>query len=38
MYNYQPSLDLDLTGVNPDNKIKNEPHTIGDIGYRGVVP
>lgn len=38
MYNYQPSLDLDLTGVNPDNKIKNEPHTIGDLGYRGVVP
>lgn len=38
MYNYQPSLDLDLTGQNPDNKIKAEPHTIGDSEYRGIVP
>lgn len=38
MYNYQPSLDLDLTGVNPDNKIKNEPHTLNTGEYRAIVP
>lgn len=38
MKNYQISLDLDLTGRNKDNLIKNEPHTLTAMGNRAIIP
>lgn len=33
-----PVLDLDITGVNPNNRIVDEPHTLSDKKVRSIAP
>lgn len=35
---FQPELDLDLTGINKDNRVYNEPHTLHNLKNRAIVP
>lgn len=35
---YHPSLDLDPTGANPDNKVVMEPHTLSNKAVRSIAP
>lgn len=34
----QVSLDLDITGLNPDNRISDEPHTLSNRPVRSIAP
>lgn len=38
MYIYQTAFDLDLTGKNPDNLVKDEPHKLSTKKYRALIP
>lgn len=33
-----PVLDLDTTGYNPDNRVENEPHALGNRQIRAIAP
>lgn len=34
----KPKKPLDLTGVHPNNKVRNEPHTLSNKSWRAIIP